>query len=815
MSLTGENYRGFHVDMGVDLDTLTPEDAHVSDVYKGAVVHGSIQSVQVDIAGAGYLGGGSWKAQDRSAWGSFTCDSKGSIMSATVQNGGQFYSSNMTLLAGFRYPSDCGGRTRDTGSCADKVQDGSFTAVQIANGGLNYVPGELRAFAGEGAGLLVELSVDSKGAIADYVFPDANAHGTDYGTAAPEIKVYYPGTSTQMTGSVTTVQVLSGGEGYTDAELVVECSGACTGSGLHGTCVADKVGGISTVVISNHGTGYTTANPPKLSCGKGQTPAILLARVASGAEFFLTRAGGAALSADGQNHVSSRFTSGRVIKLKRGSGKTTGCTPQDKLVGVGGGGRGFMARILNVRKEGEIRDIVISQAGTGYTHIPELLSTSPSCKCIPLHSDSSTAQDGTVPGSFSDCFSVEVSHYTPFAEGWQIQVHVVDSDKEIVAQYVGGLQPTNRVAVAELGSAAGMMMGRGSIGAKRTNENGHDETSQFFKGEIAEILMYACGESNSNLLGCVAPTDLDRLAMYLSKKFDVPWNPTYGLVREEAVAMGVVQGEGGSGSVPLIKSVRPNFSIGYQAQMITVIGKNMGVVGEDDSVQVEVGMRPCQKPKIIARHDDGSSQIQCLAPPGYSREVDVSVSLYGISATLDKAFRHGAAEAGRVEPASVPSIAGSTLTLHGSNFLSSPAFSVSVESHNTTICQNLVIESDSVLKCTLPTLYTEVATIKLTVNEQEENSAISSTAQFHVFGVPTFVGECRPESGLPTCLSCCMSSCSQWLTGLRNYPSFNDHDSDLAVNCEQECLGTCAVAGKAGNHTEIGPSGSLMHGLSV
>lgn len=75
------------------------------------------------------------------------------------------------------------------------------------------------------------------------------------------------------------------GTGYTNGgALGVVCTGACTGTGLAGTCTA-VAGAVTAIVLAERGNGYTAANPPTLTCagGTGQTFAASIDASAGGA----------------------------------------------------------------------------------------------------------------------------------------------------------------------------------------------------------------------------------------------------------------------------------------------------------------------------------------------------------------------------------------------------------------------------------------------------------------------------------------------------------------------------------------------------
>ena len=73
-------------------------------------------------------------------------------------------------------------------------------------------------------------------------------------------------------GGITTVSVSGTGTGYTSGALLVNCSGACTGSGLSGYCDNSTAGAVK-VTITNPGSGYHPSGLPTVACpgGSGHT----------------------------------------------------------------------------------------------------------------------------------------------------------------------------------------------------------------------------------------------------------------------------------------------------------------------------------------------------------------------------------------------------------------------------------------------------------------------------------------------------------------------------------------------------------------
>ena len=771
-----------HIDVGVG--RVRGEEAGEPPlVYQSTVQDGQLHAVSVLSGGSGYVLGGSFDLEiGGSSWhlGSFSCGQTGSVSNVTLfPKAPTVYPGDSALEGAIKYPARCNGKTKDTSHCASKSQHSSVSSLELLSTGANYLPGQLRAKScASGTGFSSTVSVDDTGAIVDYQIPNAEAHGTGYG-AETEVDIFYLGTSTKMTGSITSVDVLEGGSGHKAGPLVVSCEGHCVGTGLVGGCEVDAIGAVTKVVIISHGKGYKREEPPFLSCGYAGSVPLLIANVASGAKIQAVVASGVVLAAEQTRQESSSSVSARVSRVVAGKGNTIGCSVGDELLGVGGGGRGLVVQVAEVSSTGEILKMHMHNSGTGYSTAPRLVAKNKACRCS---RDGSVWLDGTIPGNMDACWTPEISRVVPVSDGWQIQAIVVDGERGDMHHYVGGLQARHRMSTVDIGQAARSPLDFATLGARRATKAAGEYVSQLWKGELAEVLVYQCAAASGAggfFLGCTTPADLDRLGQYMANKFQLSWEASAGLTEGisgatagEDHALSVVQGKAGAGSVPLLRSVHPRVAMGTLAQTITISGRYFGAPGDEDAVQVRVGNLVCTQLKLMqvaASAATSNSSLSsatdesvavCVVPGSLTAIADVTVTAWGVPGVLSSAFRHGAPKIQTLLPAKVHSSAGTVLTIIGANLDSSLSFSVKLQSHTTTTCTRVEVVSGRELRCHLPQLLRTDTSVILALDNQGEDPVVS-IAQLEVSNVPTFYTEC-PQSEGRTCMTCCMRSCQRW-----------------------------------------------------
>jgi len=773
-----------HIDVGIGR-VHGEETGEPPLVYQSSVQDGQLHAVSVLTSGSGYVCGGVFDLEiGGSMWhlGSFACAEHGAISKISMlKNAPTVYPGEQALEGGLRYPSNCNGKTKDTSGCARKSQHSSISALEITASGSGYVPGDIRATSGStGEGFVASFSVDEAGGMTDYELPNAAAHGSGY-DAHTEVELYYPGTDIKMTGSVTTVEVIEGGSGHKVGPLVVTCQGSCAGAGLAGVCHVDAIGAVTHIVLTAHGEGYSREDAPVLSCGYASSAPMMIANVASGAGFHAVVASGVVLAAQQTRQETSSTVSARVSGLFAGQGFTTGCSVGDEMLGIGGGGRGFVAHVTEVSMTGEIIKLDVINSGSGYTSAPRVVAKNKACRCdVPA----SGAGQGTRSGNMDQCWSAEISQVVPVSEGWQIQAVVIDGERGAMHHYVGGLQARRRMSTVNIGQAANAGVDLATLGARRATKAGGElqRASQLWAGEVAEVLVYQCSAGSGaggERLGCTSPADLDRLGRYLANKFQLSWEAAAGLTgglggatAGPDHALAVVQGKAGAGSVPLLRSVHPRVGMGTSAQTITVSGRYFGGPGDEDAVEVRLGDQRCLQLKLMTESAQGTANLSsatasresiavCTVPRGISAVSDVTVVAWGVSGVLPNAFRHGAPQIHSLVPAKVNSGGGSVLTIMGTNMDSALPFSVKLESHVTTTCSKVEVVSEGELRCHLPKLLRQNTKVVIVVNDQGEEP-VASSAELQVTKVPPFYTECPLQPEGSRCMTCCLRSCQRW-----------------------------------------------------
>ena len=499
-------------------------------------------------------------------------------------------------------------------------------------------------------------------------------------------------------------------------------------------------------------------------------------------------ASGVILAAEHTRQESSLTASSRVSRVVHGKGHTAGCSIGDELLGVGGGGRGFVAHVTEVSSTGHILKLSMLNSGSGYSTAPRIVSKNKSCRCLQAPSPEATSPKdtgATISASMDVCWNAEISTVVPVSEGWQIQAVVVDGERGVMHHYVGGLQPCHRMSTVALGQAANAGLDLATLGARRTTNKvgGKKHVSQLWKGEIAELLAYQCAAASSasgEWFGCTTPADLDRLGRYMANKYHVAWEAAAGLTegigRRSAGpdhALSVVQGEAGAGSVPLIRSLHPHIATGTWPQTITISGRYFGGPGDEEAVQVQVGHQPCTQLRLFlaAGTKSGTNATSpqageesvgvCMLARAPGSIAHVTVTAWGVSGMLPSAFHHGAPKILSLIPTKVHSAGGSVLTIMGERLDSLLPFSVILQSHKTTKCTNLERVSARELRCHLPQLLRTASSVILSVDDQADEALVSS-ATLEVTNVPAFYTECPASADGSKCMTCCMRSCQRW-----------------------------------------------------
>jgi hypothetical protein len=113
-----------------------------------------------------------------------------------------------------------------------------------------------------------------------------------------------------------------------------------------------------------------------------------------------------------------------VTSVVRGFGITRSCVEGMQLLGFGGNGSGFEARVSAVDATGIIEAVEITNHGVGYISPPMLYSNLPTCLCGTVVVDGEALPnsylDSSVPGNFASCFTTGIAQGARFSVrgGW-------------------------------------------------------------------------------------------------------------------------------------------------------------------------------------------------------------------------------------------------------------------------------------------------------------------------------------------------------------------------------------------------------------
>ncbi|KAJ1487600.1 hypothetical protein T484DRAFT_1786058, partial [Baffinella frigidus] len=214
------------------------------------------------------------------ATGTFSVDSAGTITDVTLSTSGGGFITDPDPASVSIYYND---------SLTD--QSATVSSVDVESGGTGYVNGLVFITGGSSpaTGVLYVVA----GVVQSVRLFDRGA-GFDSQVPASAVELLHGSLNTTQTSSITFVTITV----YADGDATVTCTGSCTGSGFAGTCNTRSA--VISISITSPGFGYTSANPPSISCPSGVghtfTPviasgAVLSARVATGARLFPIRKG--------------------------------------------------------------------------------------------------------------------------------------------------------------------------------------------------------------------------------------------------------------------------------------------------------------------------------------------------------------------------------------------------------------------------------------------------------------------------------------------------------------------------------------------
>ena len=251
----------------------------------------------------------------------------------------------------------------------------SPSEVSIAAAGYGYVQGDLVVMAGAGTGFRAYFAVSEYEPFQISCFTCGSIVntrilqlGSGYTNDADLTPVYH-GTNVRMDKSITIALVVAAGQDYVVAD--VRATHEFSGSDFLAHTTVDESGAVTSLSIVDHGKDYGDA---------GYLRFVL---------FYPNT------NVEMENSISGLSAHGLNL--------TAGCSEGDIITGVGGGGQDFRARIDAVEfASGAIVSFSIIYHGSGYAAPPQLVLSSPACKC--------NASAGHVPGSFDACITARRAH---------------------------------------------------------------------------------------------------------------------------------------------------------------------------------------------------------------------------------------------------------------------------------------------------------------------------------------------------------------------------------------------------------------------
>jgi len=248
--------------------------------YPGSSVQqtNSIRDVTISQAGGNFVAGVLKVVGGGGAGcvGTFSVDSSGGVNATDVSSYGAGYTSDPVV------------RLCYAGSTVD--MNNSITSVDISAAGVNFLPGHVTALNGSGGGFAAGFDVDANGGV---ISVSVSNHGEGIMTP-PELILVYSGTTDAMSGSISSVRIVSAGANYDDTPGVLRLNSTSlnhTGSDFAAT-VATLGGSVLSVSVTSHGSGYgidPTASDASLYYGYATDCGALTASVECVQEGSVTR----------------------------------------------------------------------------------------------------------------------------------------------------------------------------------------------------------------------------------------------------------------------------------------------------------------------------------------------------------------------------------------------------------------------------------------------------------------------------------------------------------------------------------------------
>jgi len=250
-----------------------------------------------------------------------------------------------------------------------------------------------------------------------------------------------------------------------------------------------------------------------------------------------------------------------------------------------------------------------------------------------------------------------------------------------------------------------------------------NDTRQCLDAEVAEFILF------DTILSMV---DLDRVAGYLSRKYDLDWTFTTG---------------------PRITSISPSNGPTTGGTLVTLLGSYF-----DDSVtniRVTIGAANCTvlNYPIVDQRIMYNNRILLLTPPGIGF-ADIDLSVFEVPIRARNMWQYDPPEITTILPSTVRSHGGDWISIFGTNFGTDGGGAIAlVKAHDGEVaCDMTAYVSHSLILCKSPQKVVADCRLQVLVGKQR-----SYAKDLKITHIPS-IYECWPES--VECMDCCENRCT-------------------------------------------------------
>ena len=282
--------------------------------------------------------------------------------------------------------------------------------------------------------------------------------------------------------------------------------------------------------------------------------------------------------------------------------------------------------------------------------------------------------------------------------------------------------------------------------------NGH-QTKNCLEAEVAEILMY------DTLLSML---DLDRVAGYLSRKYQLEWTFSTG---------------------PRITSISPTNGPTIGGTQVTLLGSFF----DDSSSNVRIAFRSSHwlanctdiDYPVIDQSKRYNTHIMFRSPPGVGF-ADINLFVFEVPTSVSKLWQYDAPDVTEIRPSTANSEGGTWISVFGANFGTERdgAMAIVKAADGEVACDSTDYVSHSLLLCRSPRkIYTDCQ--MLVIVGGQRSSSMQALIMTHV---PT-IYECWPEQD--DCMDCCENRCT-W-----EQVDLGIHTGLTPYECRRSCFTHC------------------------